>query len=66
MTDQLLEIRQQLQTLPGQSLFAQAIRNGVEADLNGTIDMILSQAQDNRVLVMDIVGETTLLLIEEL
>jgi len=66
MTDQLLEIRQQLQTLPGGSIFAQAIRNGVQVDLNGTIGMIKSQAADNYTLVADIVGEDLLTSIMEL
>jgi len=58
MTDQLLEIRHQLQTLPGGSIFAQAIRNGVQVDFN--------QAADNYTLVADIVGEDLLTSIMEL
>jgi hypothetical protein len=61
-----IQLKHRLSTLPGNSIFAQAIRNGVETDLNGTVDMILSQLQDNRVLVIDIVGEDLVLLIDNL
>lgn len=66
MNENLLEIRQQLLAITHNSVFADAIRTGATTDLNSTIDMIRSQAKDNRVLVMDIVGENVLMLIEEL
>ena len=66
MTDNLLEIRSRLLNVSLATIFGQSVSLGAANDLNGTIDMVREQAKDNRVLVADIVGETTLLLIEEL
>ncbi len=53
-----------LMVLPGDSLFAFAIRIGVKNNPNSTVKMILSLAQDNRKLVAGIVGEILLIDIE--
>jgi hypothetical protein len=66
MNDTLLEIRERLLNVSMSTVFGQSIVAGVNTNLNAVIDMIRDQARDNRVLVADIVGETTLLLIDEL
>ena len=61
----MTELRQRLANLTGNSLFAQAIRNGAEIDLPGTVDMIRSQYNDNPELVTEIVGKDTIEMINE-
>jgi hypothetical protein len=62
----LLEIRERLMNISLSTVFGQSIVQGVQVSINDTIEMILSQAQDNRQLVSDIVGEETLQLIESI
>lgn len=64
MTEQLLDIRQRLLSINPASVFAQAIIKGADSDLMACIEMIVSQAQDNRELVAEIVGEELLREIE--
>lgn len=50
------KLRTRLKNLKGESVFAYAIRAGAEKDLDGTIEMIKSQAKDNYSLVLSILG----------
>lgn len=60
----LTEIYDRLKRVSDLTIFGTAVRGGIETDLQGTIEMIVSQAKDNRTIVSGIVGEGTLMLIE--
>ena len=61
------KIQDALCAVQGDTMMREIIRNGAVYDLNATIKMIRDQVKDgHRVIIADIVGETTLLLIEEL
>ena len=56
-----------LQSIPGDSLFAEAIRAEAGTNLTGVVQMIKDQIKDgHRVLVGDIVGENIVTMIENL
>ena len=63
--NQNLELTQALQSLPGESVFVQAIREEAATNLDGVVQMIKDQLKDNRTLVIDIIGETAVTLIEK-
>jgi len=60
MSEQLLDIRQRLLSINNESVFAKAIIKGADKDLMACIEMIQSQAVDNRDLVAEIIGEELL------
>lgn len=54
-----------LLSLPGNSIFAESVRQGAVKDLKGTVRMILDQAKDNREAVMSVIGVKLLIEIEQ-
>lgn len=66
MSEQLLDIRARLLLINPTPVFAQAIIKGAETDLMACIEMIVSQSQDNRELVAEIIGEDLLTEIESI
>lgn len=66
MSEQLLDIRQRLLSINPASVFAQAIIKGAETDLIACIEMVQSQAVENRTLVAEIIGADLLTSIESL
>ena len=53
-------IQRQLINLPGDSIFAIAVRSGAKEDYEGTVQMIIDQSKDNFSLVEKIIGELLL------
>lgn len=66
MSEQLLDIRARLLSINNESVFARSIIKGAETDLMACIEMIQSQAVDNRSLVAEIIGEDLLTEIESI
>jgi len=66
--NQNLELTQALQNIPGESVFVQSIREEAATNLDGVVQMIKDQAGDpgSRLLLIDVIGETTVLMIESL
>ena len=63
--NQNVELTQALQSIPGSSLFAEAIRTEAATNLAGVVQMVKDQIRDgHRVLVVDIIGERAVVLIE--
>lgn len=60
----LIDIQTELMHLKGDSIFAHSVRIGAKDNLESCLQMILSQAQDNRPLVSKIIGEELLKSIE--
>ena len=54
-----------LQSIPGDSVFVQSIREEAATNLPAVVQMIKDQLKDNRTLVIDIIGETAVTLIEK-
>jgi hypothetical protein len=61
-----MSIKEKLINLPGESIFAIAIRLGAKEDLYSCLKMITDQAKDNRRLVMEIIGKDLLNNIEDI
>ena len=61
-----MQIAYELSAMTHRSVFAEAIRKGCCENLNAVIQMIRSQAKDNRTLVAEIIGEDLLAKIEAL
>ena len=59
-----LKLVMDLMSITHGSVFAEAIRNGAKDNPKACIDMIKSQANDNRALVAEIVGEELLRRVE--
>lgn len=61
----LAEINKRLERVSDLTIFGAAIKGGIKTDLQGTIQMIADQANDNREIVSRIISEETLTLIEK-
>ena len=61
-----MQIAYELSAMTHRSVFAEAIRNGCSDNLNSVIRMIKDQANDNRAMVAEMVGEELLRRIEAL
>jgi hypothetical protein len=61
-----MKIQDQISGSYHSSLFACVCRENVYKDFNGVVEMIQQQLQDNRALVIDMVGETVVVMIEKM
>jgi hypothetical protein len=61
-----LKLQQLIGANTDPSLFACVCRENVYKDFNGVVEMIQQQLQDNRALVIDMVGETVVVMIEKM
>ena len=59
----LQTISDRLRSIPDKSIFAEAIRNGVDSDPEGVMVMIVDQASDNRPALNKIIGRPLLLVV---
>lgn len=60
-----MRLQDLLMTAPGTGLFADVVRHEAKDNLNETIKMCREQIQDNRVLVIDMIGEQAVIIIEK-